>query len=349
MIDYLIVGHGLAGAVLSQELLKANKTVMVLNSNTIDSASMVAAGIYNPITGRKMVKTWNADNIFPIIEPFYSDLEQRLNSKFLHKIGVYRPFLTVEEQNEWQGKAATKEYAPYIEEIFTSSRKIYNLHDQHGGLLLKNAGYVDTKLLINSNKKFLTDRGNYQETMFKEHLLEKEYDFFRYEGVKFKKLIFCNGFNQIDNTWFDWLPFRPVKGEILKVAVSKKIDTILNRGLFILPIDERHCRIGATYNWKNLNNKPSQEGENEIKVKLKKLYKESYQIVGANAGVRPATKDRRPFIGLHPKNSQIGIFNGFGSKGVSLIPFYAKRFVDYLENGIELDAEVDVYRYFSLS
>ncbi len=349
MIDYLIVGHGLAGAVLSQELLKAKKTVMVLNSSTIDSASMVAAGLYNPITGRKMVKTWNADKIFPVIEPFYSDLEQRINSKFLHKIGIYRPFISIEEQNEWQGKVATSEYASYVEQIFTASRKEYDLHDEHGGLLLKNAGFVDTKTLINANKKFLMDRGNYQESMFKDHLLEKEDGFYRYEGLEFKKLIFSNGFNQLSNTWFDWLPFRPVKGEILRVAVSNNIDTILNRGLFILPAGEAHCRIGATYNWRDLNSQLSQEGENEIKEKLKKLYKGDYKIVGADAGIRPATKDRRPFIGLHPENKQIGVFNGFGSKGVSLIPFYAKRFVDYLENGSELDAEVDVYRYFSLS
>ena len=349
MIDYLIVGHGLAGAVLSQELLKAGKTVMVLNDPLIKSASIVAAGLYNPVTGRKMVKTWNADKIFPEIEPFYSSLEKRINATFLHPIGIYRPFLSVEEQNEWQGKLATKEYAPYVERIFTSSRKEYELHDEYGGLLLKNAGYVDTKALINANKKFLIDKGNYLESMFKNHLLEVESGGCRYEGMEFKKLIFCNGFNQLGNTWFDWLPFRPVKGEILRVAVENKIDVILNRGLFILPVDQKYCRIGSTYNWRQIDNLPSEEGKNEIRDKLKKLYKGDYKLVGVDAGIRPATKDRRPFIGLHPENKHIGIFNGFGSKGVSLIPFYAKNFVEYLEKGSELEAEVDVYRYFSLS
>ncbi|MEQ6120788.1 FAD-dependent oxidoreductase [Reichenbachiella sp. MALMAid0571] len=349
MIDYLIVGHGLAGAVLSQELLKAGKTVMVLDDPSISSASEVAAGLYNPVTGRKMVKTWNADKLFPEIEPFYSSLEKQINANFFHPIGIYRPFLSVEEQNEWQGKVATKEYIPYVERIFTSSRKEYLLHDEHGGLLLKNAGYVDTKVLINANKKFLMNKGNYLESMFKNHLLEEEVGYCRYEGLEFKKLIFCNGFNQQGNTWFDWLPFRPVKGEILRVEVENKIDTILNRGIFILPLNEKYCRIGSTYNWRKIDNLPSEEGKNEIEDKLKKLYKGNYKIADADAGIRPATKDRRPFMGLHPENEHIGIFNGFGSKGVSLIPFYAKNFVEYLEKGGELDAEVDVYRYFSLS
>lgn len=348
MIDYLIVGHGLAGAVLSHELLEAGKKIMVLNDPSLNSASAVAGGLYNPITGRKMVKTWNADKIFPLIEPFYTSLEEKLEATILYNIGIYRPFLSIEEQNEWQGKASNAQYAPYVKHIYTSSRKEYSINDQFGGLLLKNAGYVDTRSLLAANKKYLQNKGSYRELMFIDRELEQAGDKMRYADLEFKTLIFCNGYNHVDNSCFGWLPFKPVKGEILTAELDIEADTILNRGIFILPMENGKSRIGSTYNWREVNNKPSAAGRKEIEEKLRNLYRGGYRVHGADAGIRPATKDRRPFIGLHPKNHRIGIFNGFGSKGVSLIPYYARNFVDSLERDGELDVEVDICRYFSL-
>lgn len=346
MLDYLIIGHGLAGAVLSHELLSAGKKVMVLNDPSLNSASRVAGGLYNPITGRKMVKTWNADKIFPVIEPFYSSLEEKLGTRFLYNIGIYRPFLSIEEQNEWQGKVS--DYAPYVGHIYTSSREEYSINDKFGGLHLKNAGYVDTKSLLSANKKYLLDKGSYRELMFKDRQLEQANGRMKYADLEFNRLIFCNGYNYVDNPWFSWLPFRPVKGEILTAELEIEAETILNRGIFILPVSDGKSRIGSTYNWKEINNEPSDEGRKEIEEKLKNLYNGEYRIESVDAGIRPATKDRRPFIGLHPENRQVGIFNGFGSKGVSLIPYYARNFVDSLECDGELDEEVNICRYFSL-
>lgn len=350
MYDYLIVGHGLAGAILSRELLDKGKKVLVFNEPSLNSASLVAGGLYNPITGRKMVKTWNADNTFPLIEPYYRSFEQRLGVKILYDIGIYRPFLTVEEQNEWQGKAALDSYSPYVEQVYLSSRQQFNLNDEFGGIQLKQAGYVDTNTLINANKKLLVSKGIYQELMFNESELEYEGESMTFRSFKFRSLIYSNGYNNIESWSFDWLPFSPVKGEILRLKIgNNKIDSILNRGLFLLPVGGNKFRAGATYNWREVNNKPSQEGQNEIERKLKILYRGDYEIEGCDAGIRPATKDRRPFIGLHPNKSHIGIFNGFGSKGVSLIPYYAKMFVNHLEYAMPIEKEVNVSRYFSLS
>ena len=350
MYDYLIIGHGLAGAILSRELLDKGKKVLVFNEPSLNSASLVAGGLYNPITGRKMVKTWNADNTFPLIEPYYRSFEQKLGVKTLYDIGIYRPFLNVEEQNEWQGKAALDSYSPYVEKVYLSSRRQFKLNDEFGGIQLKQAGYVDTNALINANKKLLVSKGIYQELMFNESELENSVESMTFRSFKFRNLIYSNGYNSVKDWCFDWLPFSPVKGEILRLNIdNKKIDSILNRWLFLLPVAGNKFRAGATYNWREVNNEPSQQGQEEIENKLQILYKGDYKIVGCDAGIRPATKDRRPFIGLHPENNKIGIFNGFGSKGVSLIPYYAKMFVNHLERDMPLDKEVNVSRYFSLS
>jgi glycine/D-amino acid oxidase-like deaminating enzyme len=102
--------------------------------------------------------------------------------------------------------------------------------------------------------------------------------------------------------------------------------------------------VGSTYDHSVLNYEPSLAGQKNIQERLKKLYHNSYEIVNHTAGVRPATFDRKPFIGLSGSYQNIGIFNGFGTKGVSLIPFFATQYVNYLLSKGDLNPEVDLKR-----
>ncbi|MEP2023882.1 MAG: FAD-dependent oxidoreductase [Reichenbachiella sp.] len=347
MYDYLIIGHGLAGAVLSQKLLERGQKIMVLDEPSNNHSSVVAAGIFNPITGRKMFKTWKANQLFPELMNFYPSLETKLKAKFYHPIGVYRPYFAIEDQNDWEAKKSDAKFESYIEQATTSNTSTHQLHDPYGGLFLKQAGYVNIVKLLNANKNYLIDKGSYRETMFYEKELKHEGDCFSFGELNFKKIIFCNGIHAHSSEWFQWLPFHPVKGELIDVELNKRPQTIYNRGVFMLPFDGGHIRVGSTYHHRFDNMEPTEEGQNELKEKLGGLLKESYKIKGSRAGVRPATKDRRPFIGKHPDNEHIYVFNGFGSKGVSLIPHCSKQLVAYLLDGEALDTEIDVSRYYS--
>jgi len=96
--DILIVGQGLAGSLLALELEKREKNVMILDNNPIVSSSKVAAGLYNPITGRKMAKTWLADELFPNLSKYYQDLEKKRNTRFNFTKTIYVPFIIIEKQ-----------------------------------------------------------------------------------------------------------------------------------------------------------------------------------------------------------------------------------------------------------
>ena len=104
--------------------------------------------------------------------------------------------------------------------------------------------------------------------------------------------------------------------------------------------------VGSTYDRNILSFEPQASGIRDLKQRLSKLFKGSYRIIDKRAGVRPATYDRKPFIGLHQKFKTLGIFNGFGTKGVSLTPYFASQFADYLIGQSEIDKEVDVQRTF---
>jgi glycine/D-amino acid oxidase-like deaminating enzyme len=81
-----------------------------------------------------------------------------------------------------------------------------------------------------------------------------------------------------------------------------------------------------------------------LKDKLSKIFSGSYDIIRKNVGIRPATFDRRPYIGHLAKNEHINIFNGFGTKGVSLVPFFTKLFVQKLRKGDNLPEAVRLDR-----
>jgi len=65
--DYIIIGQGIAGTVLSHELLKAGKKVLVVDNGFTTSSSMMAAGMWNPILFRKLKKSWKAEELLPAL------------------------------------------------------------------------------------------------------------------------------------------------------------------------------------------------------------------------------------------------------------------------------------------
>ncbi|MEO9966036.1 MAG: FAD-dependent oxidoreductase [Reichenbachiella sp.] len=347
MYDYLIIGHGLAGAILSQRLISRGKQVLVLDQPQNNISSKVAAGLFNPITGRKMFKTWNADKFFLELLNYYPSLEKTLAESFFHPIGIYRPYFALEDQNDWESKKTEPRFSPFIVEATTTPHQAHRLKDPHGGLHLNQSGYVNIVKLLEANKKHLIDKGSYQEIMFYEKDLHTHSDHFSFDDRKFKEIIFCNGLAAEQSEWFHWLPFSPVKGEIVDIEMGKRPTTIYNRGIFILPFQDQVVRVGSTYQRDFDHMKPTEDGQNELIDKLEGLLNEKYKVIASRAGVRPATKDRRPFIGKHPDNEHIYIFNGFGSKGVSLIPECSKLFTAHLLDGKALDTEIDVNRYYS--
>ncbi|OEK05483.1 NAD(P)/FAD-dependent oxidoreductase [Roseivirga misakiensis] len=347
-VDYLIVGQGLAGTVLCEHLLQMGKKVVVVDDLTLSNSSKVAGGLYNPITGRKMVKTWNCDNLFSYLIPFYQKLEQKLGVRFLIEKPIYRPFASTEELNEWMGKSAEENYAPYIKEIKDRSAYGDHVNDDFGGILLNKSGYVDTAMLINAYQSYLLAEGFYRNEVFSYDHLELLNKGVKYKDISADRVIFCDGRLAQNNPYFQWLPMRPVKGELLFVKTHTSIELIYNRGVFVIPLSDGICKVGATYDHENVDENITSKAQNELTRRLKQLANFDFEVIDQKAGVRPATKDRKPFVGTHPAHKELVVFNGLGAKGVSLAPFYANQLANHLETGDHLDSEVNIERFFSL-
>jgi glycine/D-amino acid oxidase-like deaminating enzyme len=344
-VDFLLIGQGIAGTALSFRLLEAGKKVMVIDQPSANQSSRVAAGLYNPITGKKMVKSWLADNLFPEIEPFYSQLETALNSKFLYPMNIYRPFLNIEEQNEWMGKSGEPGFSPYFDQVFIKE-KYNDVVNPFGGIMLKNSGYVDLNKLLDEYSVFLKKKGAIIEEEFEEEYLTIQKEKVGYKDITASAIIYCNGLGAMKSRFFRYLPFTPVKGEILDLTQDFYPDEIINRGVFRITLPNGLHRVGSTYTRHDMDQGPTASAENEILEKLDKLINVPVgEIKNHRYGIRPATKDRKPFLGKHHAYGSVSIFNGFGAKGVSLVPYFSKVMLEMLIHGQEIEKDANINRW----
>ena len=70
-----------------------------------------------------------------------------------------------------------------------------------------------------------------------------------------------------------------------------------------------------------------------------------YSILDHFASVRPATLERRPFVGFHPLHPKMGILNGLGTKGCSLAPYFGKQLVDKIKDEGNINPLADINRF----
>ncbi len=343
-VDYIIVGLGLAGLAFSERLSEANKTFVLFEDGSQNS-SRVAAGVYNPVILKRFTPVWDAIDQLNIAIPFYKKLEEKLQVKIDRAIDIYRPFNSVEEQNAWFSacdKPFFKEFM--IPKIEMNINSFINAPLGYGRIT--NTGLIDTERLLRSYRESLTEKGKYREERFDYAALQFEEDKVYYKDINASRVVFCEGFGVKKNPFFKDVPLNEAKGEQLVIkAPSLKLKVHIKAGVFILPLGDDLYKVGATFNWTDKTNNPTEEARKELIEKFEKICSVPYAIEDQLAGIRPTVTGRRPLLGKHQKYNQLAILNGLGTRGVMLAPKMSKLLFDHLENGQELPAEVNLARF----
>lgn len=344
MVDYLIVGCGLAGIAFAETALQENKSILVLDNNSQQS-SKVAGGLYNPVILKRFSEVWKAQEQLDLLVSFYEKLETKLSSKFNYRIPIYRKLFSVEEQNNWFLATDKIGLTPFLSSKLVSKK--YNGIDSpfNFGEVLQ-TGYIDTEALLASYHNYLQEKEMLVSATLEYAALEfKEY-YIQYKDIQAKNIIFAEGYGMISNPYFGHLPLDGTKGELLIIkAPGLNLDAVVKTSVFILPLGNDLYKIGATYNWKDKTNVPTEEGKQELLENIKEILHCDFEIVQHLAGVRPTVKDRRPMIGTHPKHKNVHLLNGLGTRGVMLGPAMAKELFENIEFEKPIDSSVDIKRF----
>lgn len=340
-IDLLIIGQGLAGSLLAIEALSQGLKVLVVDDGQ-ENASQVAAGLVNPLSGLRLLKTQDVDELLPIARTVYRHLEQRCRGVFWHEKTMLRVIKSEQQMQFAKQRLSDPAYQDYLNGWAEPQPGVISPF----GILRQTAtAYLDTRALLAAIKSELIATGSLLISQFDPADLSLE-SRVKWRGVQSQWLVFCEGHQVRFNPWFKCLPWQVVQGDILTVALDKAMpEQIINYGHWLLPTHGKRARLGASFN-QQLDLQPDLMARAELLNGLRYIMPNlaALQVLDHQVGIRPATQDKQPMIGAHPLFPQLLVFNGFGAKGSLAIPGFARRLLANLRFGASLPAYCDIQR-----
>ena len=342
-VDYIIVGQGLVGTWMSYYLTQLDKKFIIINDSSIPSATAVASGVINPVTGRRIVQTWMIDTLLPYAVNAYKELGKQLNTELIKEAPVVLLHPSLQMKDSF-------EYRLNHENVYLSPNKNTDwdifFKTPFGTGQIDSSFWIDLNSMLSSWKKYLENTNNLFEARFDIDDLIIEKDQVQWKEFTAKHIIFCDGNNSMTNPYFKALPFAPNKGEALIVKIeSLPPKNIYKNTISIVPWKDDLFWVGSNYEWAFKDNSPTETFKEKMVQALDSFLKLPYTIVDHITGIRPANTERRPFVGLHPQFPSLAICNGMGTKGCSLAPYFSKQLIEYIENGKAIDAEADIKRF----
>ncbi|HEY4155832.1 MAG TPA: FAD-dependent oxidoreductase [Puia sp.] len=343
-IDALIVGQGLAGTWLSWWLEQGGLSYRILDDADPLSASRHAAGLINPVTGRRLVKTWMIDELMPFAWKCYSEMGSFLKTDLISETTVVDFFPTVQMLQAFQKRCAEEE--SYLQtgepDVRFDSWFRYDL----GWGAIRPCFLVQTPRVLTAWRNHLEEKGYLEEGLFDWDKLMPGGPSVEYAGMHYRYIVFCDGKQAARNRLFEKLPFALNKGEGLLVEIDEiPRQTVFKKGMSLVPWENNIYWVGSSYEWEFADERPTEIFRSATESWLRNFLRVPFKVVGHFAALRPATLERRPFAGFHPGYPRIGILNGLGTKGCSLAPYFAAQLAGKMISGRDIDPLADIKRF----
>lgn len=339
----LIVGQGIAGTVLAHTLLMQGIDAWVLDYPVPgETASRVAAGIINPVTGKRFVPSWMYDTLFPFARQFYLNLGTQLKVSIWTDFILERLLNSPEEMNNWSVRMEAANHPSTLDNASPQSAwKQWLTSDFFVGMV-QGAARVHFEVLLPAYRAHLHARQRLIETQLTEQEIVSLYK------KDFEWIVFCVGAKAAQGELFSHLPWNLTKGEALVLHhASETFPThaLLKKNMLLAPMQPGYFWLGSTNAWSYTDEFPTEAGKKTLWHGLEEMLQWKPSMVSHRAAIRPTVKDRRPFMGAHPTVHKVFIFNGLGTKAALLAPYWAQHFSHYLIHGVPLSKEVDIHRF----
>lgn len=342
--EFLVVGQGISGTFLSWYLQKANRSFVVIDHFEPNSSSRVAAGIINPVTGRRIVKTWMVETLLPFAVNAYQEFGTYLGTTAISRKKMIDFFPTEQMLDAFTSRVA--EDGEFLS--LSSNSALFHEHFNYDF----GFGEIDPCYMINLPELLFTWRGELSrnnllltEKFTHDDLSVKETGI-RYKDIAAEKIIFCDGIYSSTNKYFSKLPFALNKGEALVIQADLIPESnIYKKGITLSPLGNKLFWAGSSHEWNFTDNLPSNSFLVRTTDILSQWLKQPFKVLEHLASIRPATVERRPFVGMHPHFPSVGILNGMGTKGCSLSPYFADQLVNHLTANTDVLPEADVKRF----
>lgn len=340
----LVIGQGIAGTLLTWMLQQRGVEVVVADGQLPGASSLPAAGVINPVTGKRFVKSWRFETFFPVAQRVYHALAAELGKPILTENSILRLLATPEEVNDWSARCSQDDYQSYLSEPKEAGGWEPLLKPGFHYGEIHRAGRVDFPALLSGMRHRWLQAGCY----LGKHISPEEVPD---QLASFDKVVYCEGFRGADNPFFPDPNWRVAKGEALIIRFSEHPEStglqhMLKKTAIVAPLGNGLFWVGGTYQWHFPDLEPSDGEKQYLLDHLRQMVDAPFEIIRHVAAVRPTVKDRRPLLGESPVKQGVYLFNGMGTKGALLAPYWAEHFANYLLEGASLDPEADLKRCY---
>jgi glycine/D-amino acid oxidase-like deaminating enzyme len=338
----LVVGQGVAGTLLADAIWRLGAEIQVIDDHWQSAASLSAAGICNPITGRNLVLTWHGHQVMDAVKQRMEMMTDLLGGQYIFKQEMIWLLEHVHELNDWDAKAMVVGYGRYMSLSQKSWLEGHEAVPQKWSVgPIHGAFRVDLPKLLADYRDWLVARGYLlADTVKWQHLEEVS----QYATANdFDHIVLCNGASTL-------LPeiarfIRPNLGvaAIVRLPDLPLQTQIIKRGVTLMPYEDGTYWLSSTNVYKETFDAVSDVVDDLLR-KLTVWYSGRVELVAVKTGVRPTVIDRRPILGAVEKTGLVHVFNGLGTKGCTLGAFFSNHLAEHLVLGAPLDKEVDVKR-----
>ena len=341
--DYIIVGLGIAGISLCEQLSKYNKSFLVIDSG-VQGSTANSGGVFNPTVLKRFTAAWNASVFFPFAVKFYTGLSEKLNLKIFTETPILRVFKSVEEQNNWSVASDKNELQQFLSAEFLKNANP-SVDAPFGFGKVLGTAQIQTDILLSEYRNLLLKTNNLLAEVFQYKDVVQKDNGVIYKNISAKKIIFAEGSKVIDNPFFPKQAIIANKGEYIIIkAPDLHLEELLKGPMYIIPMGNNKYKVGATYSRDDYGPNTTEAAKGEILSNLKTFIDCPFEIVGQTAGVRPTTKDHRPLLGSLAENPNLVFFNGLGSRGFLMAPLLSEILFNFLEDEESLPQEMDIQR-----
>jgi glycine/D-amino acid oxidase-like deaminating enzyme len=325
--DFLVVGQGIAGTLISHELLLRGKRIMVFDHVNRLSASRVAGAVLNPAVLKGRAKDANYNAVGKAVEVY------KLISALIGETIISQKEMVVfpgnkDEHYDYSIRVGEK----HITGIGSTSDQIKLLFDSSfEPIIVSPVWQVNATLLLDRWKDYLFSHGIFRNEKFELNDCEFELQAIKYKDIQADKIIFCEGVEARKNSLFTTYPFVANRGDVLLLDIpGLPQEKIYHRKFRLIPVGNSLFWFGSNYNWTFNDLLPDENWRSKAEEELNSWLKLGYTVIGHTTAERPTTAGQIPLCRVHENNPAVIIFNGLGTKGFTNGPMLARQLAEMI-------------------
>ncbi|HRO48070.1 FAD-dependent oxidoreductase [Agriterribacter sp.] len=324
--QYLIIGQGIAGTLLSYALWKQGRSFIVIDEpHALPKASLVAGAVINPVNVNRWTMVASHQYYISAALKTYSSMEETLGMALMEAM----PMLVFHKDetkrrlyNEQQLLLPAYIQQPAGADVTLAQHFFSN---KYGMGKVNRVWKIHAAQLLSAWSHFLKSKGLLIQEHFNIAECRLSAQGIQYKAIGAEKIIFCEGAAAINNPFFTTLPFTKNRGEALLLSVPGLPATyIYHYGIRLVPAGEGLFWCGSNYRWQFNNLLPDENWRMQTEATLRQWLSLPFEVVDHVVAERPTTEGQQFLTGTHPAIPSVAIFNGLGTKGFSCGPALAQ-------------------------